>query len=106
MQVKHEGNDRAAHPLYVGLMEQWEGWTASIQRLSPRMAFLRRADGKVAAIRTPNLSDPLIDRDAVAAVENRYFTECFEVRPVVEEELSNLQLSVSPPMTKRRARVG
>lgn len=103
--VKHQGEEHVAHPLYASLAEQWEGWTAGIQRLSPRTAFLRRADGRVAHIQTPDLPDALVDRETVATVENRYLIDCFEVRPVIEEDLAALRPKGASTATKRRIRL-
>ena len=115
MLIKHMGSDRAAHPLYAPLPEQWEGWTAAIQRLKPRQLFVRRLPPKqwlarqfhapVAKLRTPELPDPIVDAAALAAVEGRYLRECFQVRPVVEAELINLRPIPAPMATRRRGRV-
>jgi DNA helicase HerA-like ATPase len=113
--VKHAGDHRAAHPLYAPLPEQWEGWTAAIQRLRPRRMLVRRQPPQgwlacrfhapVARLRTPDLPDPIVDPAALAAVEGRYFAEQFEVRPVVEAALANLKPAATPPATRRRERI-
>lgn len=102
LQVKHLGAERAAHPLYTSLHEQWEAWTTAIQRLSPRSAFLHRRNGSVAAIRTPDLPDPIVAAERLAAIENDYLTRWFEVQPVIEGELANLRPLVPLPTTRRR----
>ncbi|MDQ2784742.1 MAG: type IV secretory system conjugative DNA transfer family protein, partial [Chloroflexota bacterium] len=113
--IKHEGSDHAAHPLYAPLPEQWEDWTASIQRLKPRQLFARRLPPKhpltrrfqarVAKLRTPDLPDPAVDPQALAAVEGRYLRECFEVQPVVEAEIAALRPSTVVPTARRRTKV-
>jgi len=113
--IKHAGGERAAHPLYMPLPEQWEGWTAAIQQLKPRQMFvkrlpprsplLRRFHARVARLRTPDLPDPLVDPETLSRVEERYLRECFTVRPVVEAELAGLRPVVAAPTTKRRTRI-
>ncbi len=113
--IKHQGSDHAAHPLYAPLPEQWEDWTAAIQRLKPRQLFARRLPPKhplarrfharVAKLRTPDLPDPLVDPAALAAVEGRYRVDLFEVQPVVEAELGALRPSTVVPTAKRRVKV-
>lgn len=113
--IKHAGGDHAAHPLYVPLSEQWEGWTAGIQRLKPRQIFARRLPPKhplarrfhapVAKLRTPDLPDAAVDPAALAAVESRYLVDLFEVQPVVEAELDALRPSTIVPTVRRRVRI-
>ncbi len=115
LQIKHAGGERAAHPLYAPLPEQWEGWTAAIQGLRPRQMFvkrlppkhplLRRFHARVARLRTPDLPDPFVNPDALSRVEERYLSECFEVQPMIEAELANLRPVVAAPATKRRTRI-
>jgi Type IV secretion-system coupling protein DNA-binding domain len=114
-EIKHAGSGRAAHPLYAPLPEQWEAWTAAIQRLKSRQFFVRRLPPKgalarrfqarVAKLRTPDLPDPMVDPAALAAVENRYLRECFEVQPVVAAELAGLRPDPRPMTTRRRGKV-
>jgi hypothetical protein len=114
LRVKHAGNERAAHPLYTPLLEQWEGWTAAIQRLKPRQMFVRslppagwlarRCHVPVAKLRTPDLPDPAVDPAALAAVEQRYLADQFEVRPVIEAAIASLRPVATPP-SRRRGRV-
>ncbi len=113
--VKHRGSDHAAHPLYAPLPEQWEDWTAAIQRLKPRQLFARRLPPKhplarrfqarVAKLRTPDLPDPLVDPAALAVVEGRYLVDLFEVQPVVEAEIAALRPSMVVPTANRRTKV-
>lgn len=113
--IKHRGSDHAAHPLYAPLPEQWEGWTAAIQRLKPRQLFVRRLPPKqwlarqfhapVAKLRTPDLPDPILDPTALATVEGWYLRECFEVQPVVEAELASLRPDPQPMKTRRRGKI-
>lgn len=113
--VKHRGSDHAAHPLYAPLPEQWEAWTAAIQRLKPRQLFVRRLPPKgvlarrfqarVAKLRTPDLPDPILDPVTLRAVESRYLRECFEVQPVVEAELASLRPTPQPMKTRRRGKI-
>jgi len=113
--IKHAGGERAAHPLYAPLPEQWEGWTAAIQGLRPRQMFvkrpppkhplLRRFHARVAKLRTPDLPDPVLDPETLARIEERYLTDCFEVQPVIEAELASLRPVVAAPKTKRRTRI-
>ncbi|MEO8714298.1 MAG: DUF87 domain-containing protein [Acetobacteraceae bacterium] len=113
--VKHRGSDHAAHPLYAPLPEQWESWTAAIQRLKPRQLFVRRLPPKqwlarrfqarVAKLRTPDLPDPILDPVTLRAVEGRYLRECFEVQPVVEAELASLRPTPQPVKTRRRGKI-
>ncbi|MDQ2784757.1 MAG: type IV secretion system DNA-binding domain-containing protein [Chloroflexota bacterium] len=115
-EIKHAGGERAIHPLYAPLPEQWEAWTAAIQRLKPRQMFvkrpppthtlLRRFIAPVARLRTPDLSDPTVEPEALAAVEERYLLECFEVKPVIEAALADLRPVATAPATKRRTRIG
>lgn len=61
--IKHAGSEHAAHPLYLPLDEQWEGW-AAIEQLRPRQLFVKRLPPKhpigrvlhagVARLRTPS----------------------------------------------------
>jgi hypothetical protein len=102
LRVKHQGADRAAHPLYASLQEQWEAWTTAIQRLSPRSAFLRRSNGMVAAIRTPDLPEPIVVAERLAAIESFYMTQWFEVQPIIEAELASLRPPVPILTTRRR----
>ncbi|MDQ2785508.1 MAG: type IV secretion system DNA-binding domain-containing protein [Chloroflexota bacterium] len=113
--IKHQGSDHAAHPLYRPLPEQWEGWTAAIQRLKPRQLFVRRLppqqwlarqfQASVAKLRTPDLPDPVVNPAALAAVEGWYLAHCFEVRPVIEAALANLRPIRQPTTTRRRGKV-
>ncbi|MDQ2786760.1 MAG: hypothetical protein M3Y58_17360 [Chloroflexota bacterium] len=113
--IKHQGSDQAAHPLYAPLPEQWEGWTAAIQRLKPRQLFVRRLppqqwlarqfQAPVAKLRTPDLPDPMVDAATLAAVEEWYFRACFEVRPVIEAALANRRPTPPPMKTRRRGKV-
>lgn len=113
--IKHVGGERAAHPLYAPLPEQWEGWTAAIQSLKPRQMFvkrpppkhplLRRFHARVARLRTPDLPDPFVNPETLARVEERYLRECFTVQPVVEAELAGLRPVTTAPKTKRRTRI-
>jgi len=115
MRVKHQGSDHAAHPLYAPLPEQWEEWTAAIQRLKPRQLFVRRLPPQqwlarqfhapVAKLRTPDLPDPVVNPAALAAVEGWYLAHCFEVRPVVEATLASLRPNPQPMKTRRRGKV-
>ncbi|MDQ6832691.1 MAG: hypothetical protein M3008_04775, partial [Chloroflexota bacterium] len=109
------GGERAIHPLFTPLPEQWEAWTAAIQRLRPRQMFVKRPPPKhplvrrftapVARLRTPDLADPIVDAEALGRVEERYLTECFEVKPVIEAELTALQPVATGPATKRRVAI-
>jgi hypothetical protein len=115
-QVKHDGGERAGHPLYVPLAEQWEEWTAAIQHLRPRQMYAkrlpppqpirRRFHASVAKLRTPDLPDSAVDPAAIARVEDRYLTECFTVAPVVEADLAHLRPVPSAPATRRRKTLG
>lgn len=110
--IKHAGSERASHPLYIPLPEQWEGWAAAIQHLRPRQVFvkrlppkhplLRRFHARVSRLRTPDLPDPAVHADVLAAVEDRYLRENFEVAPVIEAELATLRPPVAVPTTKRQ----
>lgn len=100
-QVKHAPAS-GGHPLYTPLAEQWEDWTATIQGLSPRRALVRRSDGRVAAIRTPDLPDTAVDVGALAAVEERYLADWFEMRLIIDEELKSIRPSPVVPVTARR----
>jgi len=114
LQVKHAGDGRASHPLYMPLPEQWEEWTAAIEhlrprqmfvkRLPPRHPFLRRLHTRVARLRTPDLPDAAVDPAALAAVEDRYLRDCFEVQPVIAAALAALRPS-PPQATTRRRRI-
>ena len=113
--IKHAGDDRAAHPLYAPLPEQWEEWTRAIQRLRPRQMFVRRLppthplarrfQARVAWLRTPDLPDPQVDPARLAAVEDWYLREWFEVRPVVEAAIAAMRPSPDVPALKRRTRI-
>ncbi|MHB8644650.1 MAG: type IV secretory system conjugative DNA transfer family protein [Thermomicrobiales bacterium] len=113
--VKHWGDEHAAHPLYVPLPEQWEEWTRAIQHLRPRQMFVRRLPPKhpirrrlqarVARLRTPDLPDPTVNPARLAAVEDWYLTNCFEVQPVIEAALTNLRPAARPMTTRRRGKI-
>ncbi len=114
-QVKHEGAAHAAHPLYVPLPEQWEEWTRAIQHLRPRQLFVRRLppthplrrrfQARVARLRTPDLPDPQVDPARLAAVEDRYLREWFEVQPVIEAALAQMRPAARPMTTRRRGKI-
>ena len=114
-QVKHAGGERAVHPLYSPLPEQWEEWATAIQHLRPRQLYVKRLPPKhpikrhfhasVAKLRTPDLPDLALDARVLARVEDHYLTECFEVAPVVEAGLAGLRPVGPPPATKRRGRL-
>ncbi len=114
-EIKHAGGERAIHPLYTSLPEQWEAWTAAIQRLKPRQMFVKRPPPKhplvrrftapVARLRTPDLAAPIVDAEALDRVEERYLMECFEVRPVIEAALTALRPVATGPATKRRVTI-
>ncbi len=113
-EIKHAGGERAIHPLYAPLPEQWEAWTAAIQRLRPRQMFVkrrlpkhplaRRFSAPVARLHTPDMADPMVEA-ALALVEERYLRDCFEVRPVIEAALAGLRPVATAPATKRRTRL-
>lgn len=118
MAIKHAGGERASHPLYVPMAEQWEAWTARIQGLRPRQMLVqrlppkpwlaRRLQARVSRLRTPDLPDPVVDPEAVATVEEWYKRHCFTIQPLVEWEMNEMRAPVSAPVppARRRIRVG
>jgi hypothetical protein len=113
--VKHAGGERSFHPLYMPLAEQWEAWAGGIGHLRPRQTYVkrlppthpvkRRLHASVAKLRTPDLSDPMVDPGALAAVTDQYLTDCFPAWPLVQAELASLRPTPVKPMTKRRTKL-
>ncbi len=113
--IKHAGGERAIHPLYTSLPEQWEEWTAAIQHLRARQMFVtrppakhalvRRFEARVARLRTPDLPDPTVDPQHLAEVENRSLIEHFEVEPVIEDALAAMRPPPAAIPMKRRKRI-
>jgi len=103
---------KAAHPTGTGLPafmsldEQREGWTAALQRLKPRTAFVTRPKGRVARIRTLPLPDPVVDPEALERAEEWYLGHLFTPGVVVEAELAGRRTIVAPSPLVRRARRG
>ncbi len=110
-QVKHLVLDRVArrrtHPQYASLGEQWESWASSLTGIAPRMAYLRRGNGRVIELRTPAVPDPVVDPARREAVEDHYLTTLFTAEPVVAAELvaKRGRTSATPATTRRRGRV-
>src|SRR5215212_4199772 len=50
--VKHEAQTENQHPIYAPLQDQWENATASIQRLRPRHALIKRRNAPAVEITT------------------------------------------------------
>ena len=53
--VKHEAPTENQHPLFENLQNQWEDATATIQRLSPRHALIKRRNAPVVQIKTARI---------------------------------------------------
>lgn len=54
-EVKHDAQSDGQHPLYAPLPEQWERMTASIQRLRPRLAYVKQRGSPPTLIRTETI---------------------------------------------------
>src|SRR5215211_1661298 len=53
--IKHDAQTDTQHPLYLQLNEQWEQATATIQRLAPRFALVKRRNAPVVQIKTARI---------------------------------------------------
>jgi len=53
--IKHDAQTDTQHPLYQQLNEQWEQKTATIQRLQPRYALVKRRNAPAVHIKTARI---------------------------------------------------
>ncbi len=53
--VKHDAPTENQHPLFENLQNQWENATATIQRLAPRHALVKRRNTPVVEIKTAHI---------------------------------------------------
>ena len=106
--IKHEiANSSAAergHPLFEPLLEQWERWIQTLQRLPDRQLFLRRQDGRLQRLQALPVADPQGIGRELAVVEETYLRRYFQPLSAVSGNLAGGNVAVAPAfqLTRRR----
>jgi hypothetical protein len=72
--VKHDAQTESQHPMYSPLQEQWENATASIQRLRPRHALIKRRNAPIVQMRTARIPPYRATNQQVDALQ-RYLAQ-------------------------------
>jgi hypothetical protein len=67
--VKHEAQTENQHPVYAPLQEQWEEATASIQRLTPRHALIKRRNAAVMEMTTARIPSYQVTSEQVDTLQ-------------------------------------
>lgn len=79
--IKHpvgKGSEGYVHPLFSPLAEQWEtSWVQTLQELPARSFMLRKADGTVSRLRTPELRPTNRMTAELREVEAQYLSRYF-----------------------------
>ena len=108
--IKHEiVNPQAAergHPLFEPLLEQWERWVQTFQRLPDRHLFLRQQDGRLRQLQALPVIDPAGISDELAMVEASYLQRYFQPLRSMESVPRREQLPTARMMRlSRRQRI-
>jgi hypothetical protein len=67
--VKHEAPTDNQHPVYSPVQEQWEQSTATIQRLAPRHALIKRRNAPVVQIRTAHIPSYRVTNNQIDTIQ-------------------------------------
>lgn len=103
--IKHHITDPQAtertHPLFVSVQETFERWTAALEDLQPRQAFVNHA-GDAVQIRTIEVPQQRVSDDELASIVAAYRDQLLRPSAQVIDEVERLLRGPALPQLHRR----